>query len=256
MKHIVLIKHNRPEKFNYCKFGNYTDNKGKKRILVDHNGDELDGFALHQALLSLDINDEDHKRIYEFLKDHPLIKGKFTITDTKAQQEDMAKESLLKAEAITKASEIQDSELKDLAILTGIDKNLENKIIKAKLIQLSNDQPQRFLDFINDVDKQHRIFLKKALNKKALTKVNGVWKHGSMSIGLTDDQAILWLKDNGDVYAILKAQVRGNIPVEKKEEPVVIEEGIYEETMISTSTMQAINEAPVKKATRKTTKKK
>jgi hypothetical protein len=251
MKHIVLIKHNKPEKFNYCKFGNYTDSKGKKRVLIDPNGDKLDGFALHQALLSLDINDEDHKRIHEFLKDHPLIRGKFTITDTKAQQEDIAKESLLKAEAITKASEIQDSELKDLAILTGIDKDLENKIIKAKLIQLSNNQPQKFLDLINDVDKQHRVFLKKALDKKVLTKVNGIWKHGTMSIGMTDDQAILWLKDNGDVYAILKAQVRGNIPVEKKEEPVVVEEGVYEEAVISSSTMQAINEAPVKKTVKK-----
>jgi hypothetical protein len=251
MKHIVLIKHNKPEKFNYCKFGNYTDKKGKKRVLLDPNGLELDGFALHQALLSLDINDEDHKRIYEFVKDHPLIPNKFTITDTKAQQEKMAEDSLLKAEAITKASEIQDSELKDLAILTGINRDLEDKIIKAKLIQLSNDQPQRFLDFINDVDKQHRVFLKKALDKKALTKVNGVWKHGSMSIGLTDDQTILWLKNNGDVYAILKAQVRGNIPVEKKEEPVVVEEGVYEEAVVSSSVLKEINKEPIKRNKKK-----
>ena len=29
-RHVVLIKSNNPSKFNYCKFGNYKDSKGKK----------------------------------------------------------------------------------------------------------------------------------------------------------------------------------------------------------------------------------
>jgi hypothetical protein len=251
MRRIVLIKSKRPDKFNYCKFGNYQDKQGKNIILIDPNGKETTGFEMFNAVLSLNINEENDKKVYDFLKNHPLIKNGFTITDTRAKEEKIAENSLLTAEAVTKASAIQDSELKDVAILTGINRNLEDKIIKAKLIQLSNDQPQRFLDFINDVDKQHRVFLKKALDKKALTKVNGVWKHGSMSIGLTDDQTILWLKNNGDVYAILKAQVRGNIPVEKKEEPVVVEEGVYEEAVISSSVLKEINKEPIKRNKKK-----
>ena len=38
MKHIVLIKARKPEKFNYCKFGTYKDKRGKIQKLIDING--------------------------------------------------------------------------------------------------------------------------------------------------------------------------------------------------------------------------
>ena len=248
MKHIVLIKSTKPGKFNYCKFGSYQDkNTGKNVILIDPNGKETTGFEMFQAVLSLDINNEQDKKVYEFLKDHPLIVGnnKFTVTDTRAREEKMAEESLLTADAVNKASQIQDSELKDLALLMGINSDTDNKLIKAKIIQLSSSNPKKFMTFMDDVDKQHRIFLKKALDKGALTKINGIWKHNTLSIGMTDDQAILWLKDNGDVYAILKAQVRGVVPI-KEEQPVeeLLEEAVVETGAISKSTMAAINSEP------------
>jgi hypothetical protein len=237
MRHVVLIQANDVKKFNYCKFGNYKSTKGKNIVLIDPNGDVVSGYEMHQPVLSLDINDEDDRRIYEFLKDHPLIKGKFTINDMRATEEKNAELSLLKAEAITTASAIEDRDLKDFAMLMGIDSSLDNKLIKAKIIQFSNDNPTKFLETASDADKMHRIFLKKALAKKALTKVNGVWKHNSMSIGLTDDAAIVWLKDNGDMYAILKNQVRGNAPVQR-EEPVVA--AVENDNIMSSSTISAL----------------
>ena len=67
MRHVVLIKSNNPAKFNYCKFGTYKDRKGKIVKLVDPNGLEVSGFEMNHAVLSLDINNEDDKRVYEFL---------------------------------------------------------------------------------------------------------------------------------------------------------------------------------------------
>jgi len=237
MKHVVLIKANDVSKFNYCKFGNYKSTKGKNIVLIDPNGDVVSGYEMHQPIVSLDINDEDDRRIYEFLKDHPLIKGKFTINDMRATEEKNAELSLLKAEAITTASAIENRDLKDFAMLMGISTDLDDKLIKAKIIQFSNDNPNKFLETAGDADKMHRVFLKKALAKKALTKVNGVWKHNSMSIGLTDDAAIVWLKDNGDMYAILKNQVRGNAPVQR-EEPVVA--AVANDNIMSASTISSL----------------
>ena len=237
MKHVVMIKANDVAKFNYCKFGNYKSTKGKNIVLIDPNGDVVSGYEMHQPIVSLDINDEDDRRIYEFLKDHPLIKGKFTINDMRATEEKNAELSLLKADAITTASSIEDRDLKDFAMLMGIDSSLDNKLIKAKIIQFSNDNPTKFLETASDADKMHRVFLKKALAKNALTKVNGVWKHNSMSIGLTDDAAIVWLKDNGDMYAILKNQVRGNAPVQR-EEPVVA--AVANDNIMSASTISSL----------------
>ena len=237
MRHVVLIQANDVKKFNYCKFGNYKSTKGKNIVLIDPNGDVVSGYEMHHPIVSLDINDEDDRRIYEFLKDHPLIKGKFTINDMRATEEKNAELSLLKAEAITTASAIEDRDLKDFAMLMGISTDLDDKLIKAKIIQFSNDNPNKFLETASDADKMHRVFLKKALAKKALTKVNGVWKHNSMSIGLTDDAAIVWLKDNGDMYAILKNQVRGNAPVQR-EEPVVAD--VANDNIMSASTISSL----------------
>jgi len=79
------------------------------------------------------------------------------------------------------------------------------------------------------------MFLKNALQKEVLTKINGVWKHGSNNIGLTDDQAIIWLKENADLYAMLKHQMRTG-----ETTPVEVEEKI--EVKKDSSTPQGIKE--------------
>jgi len=222
MRHIVLIKSKNPDKFNYCKFGTYTDKEGRIKELVDINGKTISGYEMFNAVVSLDINREYDKRLYDFLKDHPLIKGKFTIEDVSSKEQKKAENSLKSAQAITTASSLTESDMRDLALLMGIDSKLEEMLLKARIIQFANDKPDIFLSHLNDIDKEHRVFLKKALDKNILTKVNGVWKHNTLNIGLTDDQAIVWLKDNGDTYALLKYQIRTG-KIEEPKEDVVLE---------------------------------
>ena len=215
MKHIVLIKARKPEKFNYCKFGTYKDKRGKIQKLIDINGLETSGYEMFNAVVSLNINDEYDKSVYEFLKDHPLIK-KFIVEDVYATERQNAETSILSAQAVTTASQLKEQELKDFALLLGLDSTLQEMLLRAKIIQHASTKPAKFLEQLNDIDKEHRIFLKKAFNEKLLTKVNGVWKHNTLNIGMTDDQAIVWLKDNGDTYALLKHQLRtGVTPVEE-----------------------------------------
>ena len=215
MKHIVLIKARKPEKFNYCKFGTYKDKRGKIIKLVDINGLETSGYEMFNAVVSLNINDEYDKSVYEFLKDHPLI-GKFTIEDVSAQEKQNAETSILAAEAVTTASQLIEKDLRDFSLLLGLDGQMEEMLLRAKVIQHASSSPAKFLEQLNDIDKEHRVFLKKAYDEKLLTKVNDVWKHNTLNIGMTDDQAIVWLKDNGDTYALLKHQLRtGVTPVEE-----------------------------------------
>ena len=46
-----------------------------------------DGYEMFQAVLSLNINEKQDKRVYEFLKGHPLLRGRFTVEDLKANEE-------------------------------------------------------------------------------------------------------------------------------------------------------------------------
>ena len=55
-----------------------------------------------------------------------------------------------------------------------------------------------------------------------LERVNGVYKYGSETIGLTQDQAIVWLKDNADIYALLKNELRGNVVFKAENDPVPV----------------------------------
>ena len=247
-KHIVLIKSKRPDKFNYCKFGNYKDRQGRNKTLVDINDQMTDGYEMFQAVVSLDINQKQDKRIYEFLKDHPLLSGKFEIEDLRANDEKNAETALKSAEAITKATDLTINAMKDLAILIGMDSDIEDTMLKAKIIQFANNTPEEFLSLTNDIDQEYRIFLKKALAKNVLTKVNGVWKHGSINIGLADEQAIVWLKENADLYALLRRQLRTGKPA--VEEMPVVEEVAVEETAqpqtMSTSTINQLENEPAK----------
>ena len=70
--------------------------------------------------------------------------------------------------------------------------------------------PEKFLSIYNDDDKSYRVFLKNALSKNVIQKIDDVWKHGSYTLGISDEHAIAWLKDNSEVYAVMKNQVRGN----------------------------------------------
>jgi len=242
MKHVVLIKANKPEKFNYCKFGNYKDVRGKNVELVDINDNKVSGWEMFQPVVSLDINETYDKRVYEFLQDHPLIKGNFIIEDLRDNEQKQAEIALKSAEAITTASSLSDKEMSDVSILLGLNPNLDSLMLKANIIQFANNSSEKFLSLLNDMDKEHRIFLKKALEKGVLSKPNGVWKHGTLNVGLTDDQAIVWLKDNADVYALLKHQLRTG-KIEKVEEiieevPVVSE--TIEPSSISSSTMKEL----------------
>tara|TARA_R110001592_G_C13078847_1_gene742455 strand:+ start:49 stop:798 length:750 start_codon:yes stop_codon:yes gene_type:complete len=218
MRHIVLIKSRKPDKFNYCKFGSYKNKEGRLIELVDINDNITNGYEMFNAVLSLDITKEYDKRLYDFLSDHPLIKGKFTVEDVSAKEQEVAEQSIKSAEAITIASKLTEQSMRDLALLMGIDSDQQEMLLRAKIIQFSNQDPTTFLSHLDDIDKEHRIFLKKAIAKEILTKVNGVWKHNTLNIGLTEDQAIVWLKENGDTYALLKHQLRtGKVKqVEKK----------------------------------------
>jgi hypothetical protein len=129
-----------------------------------------------------------------------------------------------------------------------MDSDIEDTMLKAKIIQFANNTPEEFLSLTNDIDQEYRIFLKKALAKNVLTKVNGVWKHGSINIGLADEQAIVWLKENADLYALLRRQLRTGKPA--VEETPVVEEVAVEETAqpqtMSTSTINQLENEPAK----------
>lgn len=224
MRHVVLIKSKKPDKFNYCKFSTYKDKRGIIKTLIDPNGIELEGYEMRTAVLSLDISDPDSNRVYEFLKDHPLI-HKFDVEDLRANEEKSAETAIRTADAVVVASGLNSKEYRDVARLLGISLDFDDHLLKAKVIQSASNNPENFLEVYNNPDKDYYIFIKKAQDSKHIRFVSGVWKHGSNTLGLTLDQVVIWFKDNPDIHALIKQDhrdgVKGNI--KKKKEKVVKE---------------------------------
>tara|TARA_R110000764_G_scaffold135062_1_gene223166 strand:- start:156 stop:917 length:762 start_codon:yes stop_codon:yes gene_type:complete len=224
MAHLIYVKAKDDKRFSYVKFGNYTMRNGKKSVLLNPDDLVVDGWEMSSALTTLNIDDEYDKRIYDFLLGHPfIIENKhYELIDTKANILKQTEGILKSAEAVQLATSIKDNELQDLCKLFGIADEHDNKIVKAKLIQMAGQAPEGFLKIYQDADKSYRVFLKKALDKKVIQKVNDVWKHGSYTLGISDEHAIAWLKDNSEVYAVMKNQVRGNMNA--KVESIIVDE--------------------------------
>ena len=102
-KHIVHIKARKAGKFNYCKFGNYKDKQGRIIELIDINDQKTEGYEMFQPLVSLDITEKQDRRVYEFLKNHPLI-NKFIVDDIRANEEKKYRRSVKKCRSYNKSN--------------------------------------------------------------------------------------------------------------------------------------------------------
>ena len=219
MKHPIIVRSRKPKKFVYLNLGSsYKDkkDKGKRKVLLDVNG-EPEIFIMRSPAIVFDISDDLDLQRYTWLKNYPNINSKLIFEDT-IEQEMVATEKMVEsAESIQIAVAMTDKEILDFCKLTGI-RTKDNSIefVKAQVIKLANDDPNRFSKIINDRDKDYRVFIEHAIDAKLINFVNGTYKYNTETIGLTEDQVVSWLKDNKDIHALLRKEMSGNKKVKAK----------------------------------------
>lgn len=219
MKHPIIVRVRKPKRFVHLGLGSsYKDPKdrGRKKILYDINGEVMD-FVLKSPAIVFDISDKHDNQIYTWLKGFPNIEDRLIFEDTIKQEMVSTEKMVESSEAIQVAVAMNDKEILDFCKLTGI-RTKDNSIefVKAQVIKLSNDDPIKFFKIINDRDKDYRVFIEHAIDAKILNFVNGTYKYNTETIGLTEDQVVLWLKDNKDIHALLRKQMSSNKKVKAK----------------------------------------
>jgi hypothetical protein len=219
MKHPVIVRSRKPKRFCYLDLGSaYKDpnDRGRRKSLEDINGKEV-RFEMTSPSIVLDIKDDYDLKVYNWLKGYPGILNQLIFEDTIEQQMVQTENMIESAEAIQIAVAMTDKEILDFCKLTGI-RTKDNSIefVKAQVIKLSNDDPNKFSRIINDRDKDYRVFIEHAIDAKILNFVNGTYKHNTETIGLTEDQVVLWLKDNKDIHALLRKEMSSNKKVKAK----------------------------------------
>jgi hypothetical protein len=211
MKHPIIVRSRKPKRFIYLNLGSsYKDNndRGKRKVLKDINGDEQI-FIMRSPAVVFDVNDDFDLQRYTWLKNYPNINSKLTFEDTIEKEMVSTEKMIESADAIQIAVAMTDKEILDFCKLTGIrTKDNSTEFIRAQVIKMSNDDPNRFSKIINDRDKDYRVFIETAIDAKKINFVNGTYKYNTETIGLTEDQVVLWLKDNKDIHALLKKELK------------------------------------------------
>jgi hypothetical protein len=232
-KQSILYACSKPTKMNYVFFGNYRDKTGRYHEYIDINGMEHRGFSLTQPTLALDVTQEAHKLLDEFLEEHPLVKNKsWTRTNVREKQNKETTEVLNSAQAIIEAAKMNTQEVYDFAKLAGLGKNSNVDVLRAKIITLAQNDAKKFMKIHFDPEKSYRTFIVDALVSKKLSYENATFMYGKEAIGLSEEQVIVWLKDNKDIYAILRQELRGGESSVEQRKP--IEEKSYHTKEVKT----------------------
>ena len=197
-------------------FSNYKTITGKKMEYKDINGDPSSITWMSNVKL-LDMDNEGHALMDDFLKQNPSVLSKEWIrVDLHAQESEKTKATLDSARAIIEAAKMTDKEVKQMATLLRFNTNSELDVLRAKMIDVAQNDADRFMEMHFDPEKDLRVFIIEAVRERKLNYRNDTFYYGKEAIGTNEEQVLVWLKDNKDILAILKHEIRGEQTPKKK----------------------------------------
>jgi len=214
--HFVKYEFHDLKNFNYYHFSNYKLKNGKRVEYLDING-ENSKLIWRNATVLLDMDIESNVLIDNFLKTHPsVLMGEWKRTDLKRQEEKKTKDTLDSARAIIEAAKMTEAEVIQFATLKRMNLNADMDTLRAKIIGVAQATPESFMETHFDPEKDLRVFVVEAVKERKLDYRNDTFYYGKEAIGTNEEQVLVWLKDNKDILAILKNEIRGNDKPKKK----------------------------------------
>jgi len=202
--------------FGFYIFSNYKKSNGKRVKYLDINGEPgiikwIDPVAM------LDLDNEGHALMDEFLKGHPAVRSnEWTRVDLKAQERRETTDTLDSARAVIQAAKMTDKEVIQFATLKRMNLHSDLDVLRAKIITIAQNGPESFMETFFDPEKDLRVFIVDAVREKKLNYKNSTYYYGKEAIGTNEEQVLVWLKDNKDILAILKHELRGDKEPTKK----------------------------------------
>ena len=209
-KNLIAYSHKTKTRLNLMSFGgSYIDKTGKQHILKDINGLERD-FVVRGSSFILRKDIENDVILDEWLSKHPSILSSWNREDYVEIEKVETEKTLNSAQAIIEAAKMNVKSVVDFAKLTKMNLNSDTEVLRAKIIELAQSNPSKFMEIHFDPEKDYRVFIVDALKLKNLTYKNSTFMYGKEAIGTNEEQVIVWLKDNKDIFALIKHELRGN----------------------------------------------
>lgn len=214
-KNLIIYKHKTKSKLHMCSFGkSYKDKYGKLKTLLDVNGLER-GFTVRNSSFVLRKDVENDAILDEWLSTHPDILNQWVRTDVVEKEKKETEETLNSAQAIIEAAKMNVKSVIDFAKLSKMNLNSDTEVLRAKIIKIAQESPEKFMEVHFDPEKDYRVFIVDALKSKNLTYKNSTFMYGKQAIGTNEEQVIVWLKDNKDIFALIKHELRGETKTKK-----------------------------------------
>ena len=211
-KNLIVYKHRKHDKISNFNLGSqYKDASGKLHQLKDINGLEQQ-FVTSSASFILNKSIEGDVLTDNWLKNHPDIKANWERTDMQQKEELETKNTLDAAQAVIEAAKMNVKDVVDFAKLSKMNTKSNTEVLRAKIIKMAQDNPEKFMSVHFDPEKDYRVFIVDALKSKNLSYKNSTFMYGKEAIGTNEEQVIVWLKEHKDIFALIKHELRGEEP--------------------------------------------
>jgi hypothetical protein len=219
-KNLIVYKHKKYNRItNFNLGGSYNDKTGRTQQLKDING--LDTvFVTNKASFILNKAVDNDRLTDDWLRNHPDIIAAWERTDIEQKEQADTKETLDSAQAIIEAAKMNVDDVVMFAKLSKMNIKSNTDVLRAKIIKVAQDNPKKFMDTHFDPEKDYRVFILDALKSKNLSYKNSTFMYGKEAIGTNEEQVIVWLKENKDIFALIKHELRGDKPATKKKTTV------------------------------------
>jgi len=198
-------------------FSNYKMSNGKKVKYLDVNGDP-GTIKWTDSTVLLNMENEGHVLIDEFLRYNPaVLSNEWKRTDLHEAESKITKDTLDSARAVIEAAKMSDSDVIGFSTLKRYNLNADIDVLRAKIITYAQTNPEAFMDAYFDPEKDLRVFIVEAIRGRKIEFRNNTFYYGKEAIGTNEEQLLVWLKDNKDIHAILKHEIRGeSLPKKEK----------------------------------------
>lgn len=214
-KNLIVYKHKKHSRLTNFNLGNnYKDKFGKIHYLKDVNGLSIN-FVTSQSSFILNKTIENDVLTDEWLQNHPDVINGWERTDVQEKEQIDTKNTLDSAQAIIEAAKMNIKDVMDFAKLHKMNMNSNTDVLRAHIIKVAQDSPEKFMETHFDPEKDYRVFILDALKSKNLSYKNSTFMYGKQAIGTNEEQVIVWLKDNKDIFALIKHDLRGETPKAK-----------------------------------------
>lgn len=201
-------------------FSSYTDKDGFVKEILTNQKDTRGNLKK----LKVTFNDytltvsTKQKKLIEFIKNSPFCEGSdnligrplMKVVDARADKKKIVEEKTIIAKAMAIAYNLKDEELQVYAVLCGTTSD-DPIFQKEKVYSYAEINPVGFIELVgesNEFISRITAFVRRALNRKVITKKGGIHMWEDVILGNSEDDAVAYLSKDTEVYDAIQEAFR------------------------------------------------